>query len=202
MPKHKFPGPLEREESGIPPPSEVPPPGDDNLRVLIESVARLVSRCGKLFEDLSREKNRSNPLFGFLSGGVGHDYYERKLWEERKKFSGSGRLSLDGKSSPSVQKMTAESRGRLLGEKPLERILDDGASPSTHGDFSHLQVNLTDTFTKPASFVSYNFITVVSSLSLSNFCCLYINTFESVDASGLLFCGTLNFMVVLWDTVF
>lgn len=80
VPQHKFPAPLETNNlmSGFPPP-EVPPPVDHNLKVMIEGVAALVARCGKLFEDISREKNQSNPLFNFLNGGSGHDYCARKL---------------------------------------------------------------------------------------------------------------------------
>lgn len=80
VPQHKFPAPLETNNlmSGLPPP-EVPPPVDHNLKVMIEGVAALVARCGKLFEDISREKNQSNPLFNFLNGGSGHDYCARKL---------------------------------------------------------------------------------------------------------------------------
>ncbi|XWS51297.1 hypothetical protein CRYUN_Cryun12cG0164800 [Craigia yunnanensis] len=153
-PHHRFSGPLETlKKLDVPSPPEVPPPDDNNLKLLIEGVATLVARCGKLFEDLSRKKNQSNPLFSFLSGGNGHDYYERKLWEEHQKRGDQAKLSLDGKLSPSVQKMTAESRGKLLGEKPLERSSRETTSSSvTSGDFVQLQFHLSDTFKKPESF--------------------------------------------------
>lgn len=90
VPHHKFPGPLETDSKlAVPLPPEIPPPEDNNLKLLIEGVATLVARCGKLFEDISREKNQSNPLFSFLTGGNGHDYYARKLWEARQKQVGS-----------------------------------------------------------------------------------------------------------------
>ncbi|XP_022735993.1 G patch domain-containing protein TGH isoform X2 [Durio zibethinus] len=154
VPHHKFPGPLETlKKLDVPSPPEVPPPDDNNLKLLIEGVATLVARCGKLFEDLSRKKNQSNPLFSFLSGGNGHDYYDRKLWEEHQKRGDQAKLSLDGKLSPSVQKMTAENRGKLLGEKPLERSSRETTSSSVaSGDFVQLQFNLSDTFKKPESF--------------------------------------------------
>ncbi|OMO63875.1 SWAP/Surp [Corchorus olitorius] len=154
VPHHEFPGPLETlKKLDIPSPPEVPPPDDNNLKLLIEGVATLVARCGKLFEDLSRKKNQSNPLFSFLSGGNGHDYYARKLWEEHQKRGVQGKLPMDEKLTPSMQKMTAESRGKLLGEKPLERSSKESTSSSiASGEFAHLQSNLTDTFTKPASF--------------------------------------------------
>ncbi|XVF49810.1 hypothetical protein PTKIN_Ptkin04bG0045700 [Pterospermum kingtungense] len=154
VPQHKFPGPLETlKKLDVSSPPEVPPPDDNNLKLLIEGVAKLVAQCGKLFEDLSRKKNQSNPLFSFLSGGNGHEYYERKLWEEHQKRGDQAKLSLDGKLSPSEQKMTAESRGKLLGEKPLERSLREATSSSVaSGDIVQLQFNLSDTFKKPESF--------------------------------------------------
>ncbi|KAK8686275.1 hypothetical protein V6N13_125302 [Hibiscus sabdariffa] len=152
-PHHKFPGPLETlKKLDVPSPPEVPPPDDSNLKLLIEGVAKLVARCGKLFEDLSRKKNQSNPLFSFLSGGNGHDYYERRLWEEHQKFGVQAKLLLDGKLSPSMQKMTAESRGKLLGEKPLERSSRETTSSSVASGEFQLQFNLSDTFKKPDSF--------------------------------------------------
>ncbi|GFS40712.1 SWAP (Suppressor-of-White-APricot)/surp domain-containing protein [Actinidia rufa] len=152
VPRHLFSAPFDiNNKFSEAPPPEVPPPEDNNLKVLIEGVAALVARCGKLFEDLSREKNQSNPLFSFLNGGHGHDYYSRKLWEAQQKRTEHKKLELDGKVFPSVQKMTAESRGKILGERPLERSSNDTSSASTSADIQ-LQFNLSDTFTKPASF--------------------------------------------------
>ncbi|XP_044466395.1 G patch domain-containing protein TGH isoform X2 [Mangifera indica] len=151
VPHHKFSGPLETDSQLlVPPPPEVPPPEDNNLKLLIEGVATLVARCGKLFEDLSREKNQSNPLFSFLDGGKGHEYYVRKLWEMQQKHS--DQTKLDGKSSPSVQKMTAESRGKLLGERPLEQSSRDSNLSTVSENVVHLQFNLSDTFTASSSF--------------------------------------------------
>lgn len=120
---------------------------------MIEGVATLVARCGKLFEDLSREKNQSNPLFCFLTGGNGHDYYARKLWEERQKRIDQTKPQSDGKSFQSVQKLTAESRAKILGEKPLQRTTEVSNPPVASADMIQLQSNLSDTFTKPASHV-------------------------------------------------
>lgn len=152
VPRHTFVAPLDVEnKNSFPPPPEVPPPEDNNLKLLIEGVASLVARCGKLFEDLSREKNQSNPLFSFLTGGNGHDYYARKLWEEQQKRNDQKKLALDGKSSQMVEKMTAESRGKILGERPLDRSSRDLSSSTGSADVN-LQFNLSDTFTKPESF--------------------------------------------------
>ncbi|XP_061365176.1 G patch domain-containing protein TGH isoform X2 [Gastrolobium bilobum] len=152
VPRHAFSGPLEisRKNYEVPPP-DVHPPEDSNLKLLIEGVANLVAKCGKVYEDLSREKNKSNPLFNFLSGGTGHDYYARKLWEAQQKCNDQTRRQLDGKMPPGVQKLTAESRGQILGENPLERSSQDPSSLVVSTDV-HLQYNLTDTFTMSASF--------------------------------------------------
>lgn len=150
VPHHKFLAPLEgRSQVSCSPPSEVTPPEDKNCKVIIEGVASLVARCGKLFEDLLREKNQSNPLFSFLSGGSGSEYYARKLWEEQQKRHGQPKLLSDEKSSSGKQKMTAEDRGRVLGEKPLERSCKESSFGVPSADNS--QFNLSDTFTTPES---------------------------------------------------
>ncbi|KAI8009946.1 G patch domain-containing protein TGH [Camellia lanceoleosa] len=72
VPLHEFPTSLDiNNKFADTPCPEIPPPKDNNLKLLIEGVATLVARCGKLFEDLSREKNQSNPLlFMEVLGGV------------------------------------------------------------------------------------------------------------------------------------
>lgn len=154
VPCHKFPSPLENDSQNaeVPPP-EVPPPEDNNLKVLIEGVATLVARCGKLFEDLSREKNQSNPLFGFLNGGNGSDFYARKLWEERQKRGVQPKL-LDEKMPQKSEKLTAESRGKMLGEKALQRSSKGSDTSDASSASVNIQFQLSDTFTKPASVVS------------------------------------------------
>ncbi|KAK6921097.1 G patch domain-containing protein, N-terminal [Dillenia turbinata] len=150
IPRHTFATSLEIEKrSSDPPPPDVPPPEDNDLKILIDGFATLVARCGKLFEDLSREKNKSNPLFSFLTGGNGHDYYTRKLWEERQKRGDSAKQRMDGKSH--AERMTAESRGKILGETPLERTSKGTVSSSD----VHLQLNLSDTFTKSAAQIAH-----------------------------------------------
>ncbi|CAE6115966.1 unnamed protein product [Arabidopsis arenosa] len=150
--RHKFSGPLEAEtKPTVSAPPEVPPPADNNLKLLIEGFATFVSRCGKLYEDLSREKNQSNQLFDFLREGNGHDYYARRLWEEQQKRKDQSKLTLDVKLSPIVQKMTAETRGSLLGEKPLQRSLTETDTSASSGGSFQFPTNLSDTFTKSAS---------------------------------------------------
>ncbi|WCJ22025.1 G patch domain-containing protein TGH [Euphorbia peplus] len=151
VPHHKFPGPLDvNDKHAVPAPPEVSPPDDGNLKILIDGVATLVARCGKLFEDLSKEKNRSNPLFNFLDGGNGHEYYAWKLWEERQKRTDHKTVALDAKSFTNERKMTAESRGKILGERPLEKSLKDTSSSVVSADVN-VQFNLSDTFTNSVS---------------------------------------------------
>uniref|UniRef100_M4D955 SURP motif domain-containing protein n=1 Tax=Brassica campestris TaxID=3711 RepID=M4D955_BRACM len=150
--RHKFSGPRETEtKPTASTPPDVPPPEDKNLKLLIDGFATFVSRCGKLYEDLSREKNESNQLFDFLRGGSGHDYYARRLWEEQQKRSGQSNLQLDVKVPPSVQEMTAETRGSLLGERPLQKSLKETETSSSSGGSFQFPTNLSDTFTKSAS---------------------------------------------------
>ncbi|KAL9239429.1 hypothetical protein vseg_013752 [Gypsophila vaccaria] len=149
VPRHKFPGPLDTNSYNDPPPPKVTPPEDNNLRIMIDGVAALVARCGKLFEDISREKNQENPMFDFLNGGRGHEYYERKLWEEQQKRGDKNNLLPGEKLHSTVQKMTAENRGKILGEKPLERMTKESTSSSAAADAVHIQCNLSDSFIKP-----------------------------------------------------
>ncbi|EPS72499.1 hypothetical protein M569_02259, partial [Genlisea aurea] len=153
IPHHKFPPSVlnGRSNGQLPPPPEVPPPEDHDLKVLIEGMATLVARCGKLFEDLLREKNQSNPLFGFLSGGKGCDFYERKLWEEQQKRGQQSRLWEGTKSPDMEKKMTAEKRGKILGEKALEASSKDSGQPIASTASVNVQFHLSDTFTKPGS---------------------------------------------------
>lgn len=155
QPNHKFTTPLQFpiKVTDLPPP-EAPAPEENDLKLLIDGFATLVSRCGKLFEDVSREKNKANPLFSFLSGGKGHGYYVRKLWEEQQKHAGQQKPKVGADTVSSAQKMTAESRGRILGERPLERADNKPSSSFAPKDIIQMQSNLSNTFMKPISLVS------------------------------------------------
>lgn len=116
---------------------------------MIDGLATLVARSGKLFEDLSREKHQDNPLFGFLNGGNFHEYYARKVWEVKQKDN-HAKPQLERKSQ-STQKMTADHRGRILGESPLGRSKTVVSSLDVDIKFP---TTLVDTFTKPTVGVS------------------------------------------------
>lgn len=116
-------------------------------------MATLVARCGKLFEDISREKNQSNPLFAFLNGGNGSDFYARKLWEVCQKRGEQTKL-WEVKKPHNSEQLTAERRGKILGEKALERSSIESSSFVAPAGSVNVQFQLTDTFTSPASAVS------------------------------------------------
>ncbi|KAH9302240.1 hypothetical protein KI387_013823, partial [Taxus chinensis] len=152
VPKHKFAAPLEveRKVSEVAPP-EGAPPDDLELRMMIDGLATFVARSGKIFEDLSREKNANNPLFCFLFGGPGHDYYRRKLWEEQRKLVERGKSFTENFHEKKRQNLSSEERGRVLGETPLERSSKSANACVPPGDVARLQSVLSDTFTKPTS---------------------------------------------------
>ncbi|CAN6468425.1 unnamed protein product [Victoria cruziana] len=150
-PHHIFPCPLAVQVCSMElAPPEVPPPEDNDLRIMIEGLAKFVARCGEAFEDICREKHNSKPLFCFLNGGNGHEFYVRKLWEARRKYATRSDF-LNNKTSQDSLSMTAEKRGKLLGEKPLKRSFMDPMSAAVCMEADHFRSSLSDTFTKAAS---------------------------------------------------
>uniref|UniRef100_A0ACD6AJX0 Uncharacterized protein n=1 Tax=Avena sativa TaxID=4498 RepID=A0ACD6AJX0_AVESA len=148
---HKFSSPIQAADkfSDLAPP-EVPPPEDTTLRLLIDGCAAMVARCGKHIEDFYKEKSKASPQFLFLDGGDGCSYYARKLWEHQQKFIGQQRPD-SVKSKPSSDKLTAENRGNILGERPLDRSSKSSSTSFSAKEAVQLQSNLGDTFVKPIS---------------------------------------------------
>ncbi|XP_006656099.1 G patch domain-containing protein TGH homolog [Oryza brachyantha] len=149
--RHKFLTPLQAVNnfSDLAPP-EVPPPEDTSLRLLIEGCAAMVARCGKHIEDFYKEKSKTNTQFNFLNEGDGCSYYSRKLWEYQQKYIDQRRPDTV-KSKTSSDKLTAENRGKILGEKPLDRSTKPSSSSLPAKETIQLQSNLGDTFVKPIS---------------------------------------------------
>lgn len=148
--RHKFPTPVQSAEKFYDSaPLEVPPPEDTSLTLLIEGCAAMVARCGKHIEDFYKEKSKTNPQFMFLSGGDGCKYYMRKLWEHQQKYVGQQRP--DSAKSKTSEKLTAENRGRILGERPLDRSTKLHSPTLSAKEAVQLQSNLVDTFVKPIS---------------------------------------------------
>lgn len=61
----------------------VKPPDDAELKNIIDKLANFVSRNGPEFENVTKEKQKDNPKFQFLFGGVHFDYYQQRLNIER-----------------------------------------------------------------------------------------------------------------------
>ena len=153
--QHKFPTPVQSAEKfSDSAPVEVPPPEDTSLTLLIDGCAAMVARCGKHIEDFYKEKSKTNPQFMFLSGGDGCKYYMRKLWEHQEKYVGQQRPD-SAKSKTSSENLTAENRGRILGERPLDRSTKLHSPSLSAKEAVQLQSNLVDTFVKPISLVSF-----------------------------------------------
>jgi len=149
--QHKFPTPVQSAEMfSDSAPLEVPPPEDTSLTLLIDGCAAMVARCGKHIEDFYKEKSKTNPQFLFLSGGAGCNYYMRKLWEHQQKHIGQ-RWHDSAKSKTSSDKLTAENRGKILGERPLDRTTKVHSPSLSAKEAVQLQSNLTETFVKPIS---------------------------------------------------
>ena len=64
--------------------TRMPPPRDPELCARIEKLSQYVSQNNGDMESTVRERQRGNPLFGFLFGGDGADYYSECL----RRFSG------------------------------------------------------------------------------------------------------------------
>jgi G patch domain-containing protein 1 len=148
-PIHKFAVPLDqtlKDYNNVPPPDALPPE-NANLRLLIEGSAAMVARCGKSIEDVYMEKSKTNSLFSFLrSGAEGHDYYIRKLWENKQKFVDK---------SKQAEKLTAERRGRILGERPLASTTFGGNDVKVKArEVINSESSLGDSLTKSLSLVS------------------------------------------------
>lgn len=152
--RHKFPTPVQSTKFSESAPVEVPPPEDTSLTLLIDGCAAMVARCGKHIEDFYKEKSKTNPQFLFLNGGDGCKYYVRKLWEHQQKCIGQHR-SDSANSNISSDKLTAENRGKILGERPLDRSTKLHSPSLSAKEAVQLQSNLVDTFVKPVSLVSY-----------------------------------------------
>jgi hypothetical protein len=122
--------------------AEVPPPEDEELRRNIEMLAAFVANAGgEKLEEIARERNKGKAEFAFLFGGVGKEYYEWKNSELARKGQGGesrveekGPVDRGGFRKPAefggrsgrdrAPRMTAEDRGRLLGETPLPKTED------------------------------------------------------------------------------
>ncbi|XP_021925651.1 calcium homeostasis endoplasmic reticulum protein isoform X2 [Zootermopsis nevadensis] len=59
------------------------PPQEVELRNIIDKLAQFVARNGPEFEQMTKNKQKSNPKFGFLFGGEHFNYYQYKVTTEQ-----------------------------------------------------------------------------------------------------------------------
>ncbi|KZS12402.1 calcium homeostasis endoplasmic reticulum protein [Daphnia magna] len=59
------------------------PPEDIELRNIIDKLAQFVARNGPEFEQMTKNKQRDNPKFGFLFGGELFNYYQYRVTTEQ-----------------------------------------------------------------------------------------------------------------------
>lgn len=59
------------------------PPQDIELRNIIDKLAQFVARNGPEFEQMTKNKQKGNPKFGFLFGGEHFNYYQYKVTTEQ-----------------------------------------------------------------------------------------------------------------------
>ena len=161
---HKFDKPLGSERlQERPAPPAAQPPDDPELCKYIEGLASFVAKSGPRLEEISKEKQRDNPMFAFLFGGPGHDYYSRRLWEEEQKLAKEGKqqIRIDnvqsekaGRQSDFSPRLGANERGKMLGEIPLPKGPASGQRQNTPvasmvgaDDRARLQSALSSTFT-------------------------------------------------------
>lgn len=64
-----------------PPPTPVQPPADNDLQKRIDKLVEYACKNGPQFEALMKDKQKENPLYAFLFGAEGHEYYRYKLWQ-------------------------------------------------------------------------------------------------------------------------
>ncbi|XP_076646012.1 SR-related CTD associated factor 6 [Halictus rubicundus] len=58
-------------------------PADTELRNIIDKLAQFVARNGPEFEQMTKNKQKDNPKFGFLFGGEHFNYYQYKVTTEQ-----------------------------------------------------------------------------------------------------------------------
>jgi hypothetical protein len=95
----------------------------------------------------------------------------RKLWEHQQKHIGQQRHDY-AKSKTSSDKLTAENRGKILGERPLDRTTKLRSPSLSAKEAVQLQSNLIDTFVKPISVVSYFYC--IGLLLISHWLCQWL----------------------------
>ncbi|XP_039296295.1 calcium homeostasis endoplasmic reticulum protein [Nilaparvata lugens] len=85
------------------------PPQDVELRNIIDKLAQFVARNGPEFEQMTKNKQKGNPKFGFLFGGEHFNYYQYKVTTEqailKKQKQSSSTVAVSAVSQPSLSSL-------------------------------------------------------------------------------------------------
>eukprot|EP00850_Spirogloea_muscicola_P008601 SM000046S16382 [mRNA] locus=s46:330746:335684:+ [translate_table: standard] len=160
VPVHTFAEPLRPATAAPPPPAAAP--ASPSLLSAVQGMAAFIARGGRAAEALARERHAGDPLFAFLSGGEGADYYRRRVWEAQQAAaatasSGSSSLAqlLDnvggqGEGRGRRHRLDAQGRGEMLGERPLKHEPAAPVAPSVVPveDIARVQAQLASQFTR------------------------------------------------------
>eukprot|EP00850_Spirogloea_muscicola_P010945 SM000066S20420 [mRNA] locus=s66:246128:251109:+ [translate_table: standard] len=161
VPVHTFAEPLRPATAAPPLPAAAP--DSPSLLAAVQGMAAFIARGGRAAEALARERHAGDPLFAFLSGGEGADYYRRRVWEAQQAaaaMASSGSSSLaqplddfggQGEGRGRRHRLDAQGRGEMLGERPLKH--EPVAAPVAPSvvpaeDIARVQAQLASQFTR------------------------------------------------------
>ncbi|KAL0103706.1 hypothetical protein PUN28_017754 [Cardiocondyla obscurior] len=108
-------------------------PADTELRNIIDKLAQFVARNGPEFEQMTKNKQKDNPKFGFLFGGEHFNYYQYKVTTEQAILKQKGinpMQNADPRLNVSQQQQTAANTV----SQPLNNVsLTSGLSTQNNG---------------------------------------------------------------------
>eukprot|EP00850_Spirogloea_muscicola_P008711 SM000047S16850 [mRNA] locus=s47:374710:379559:+ [translate_table: standard] len=160
VPVHTFAEPLRPATAAPPPPAAAP--ASPSLLAAVQGMAAFIARGGRAAEDLARERHAGDPLFAFLSGGEGADYYRRRVWEVQQAVAAAASNSSSSLAQPldyfggqgegqgRRHRLDAQGRGEMLGERPLKHEPAAPVAPSVvpAEDIARVQAQLASQFTR------------------------------------------------------
>lgn len=107
-------------------------PADTELRNIIDKLAQFVARNGPEFEQMTKNKQKDNPKFGFLFGGEHFNYYQYKVTTEQAILKQKGinpMQNADPRLNVSQQQQTA-----TTATQPLNNVnLTSGLNTQNNG---------------------------------------------------------------------
>ncbi|KAI4500488.1 hypothetical protein M0802_004450 [Mischocyttarus mexicanus] len=107
-------------------------PTDTELRNIIDKLAQFVARNGPEFEQMTKNKQKDNPKFGFLFGGEHFNYYQYKVTTEQAILKQKGinpMQNADPRLNVSQQQQTA-----ATATQPLNNVnLTSGLNTQNNG---------------------------------------------------------------------